>query len=170
VRIDWLVSAKHAEILDLVPVIDRTLVVNDRGGATGGRSLWSSIGELRRTKYDVVLDLQGLLKSAVLARLSGASRVIGLSSSYVRERLARLFYTEAYNAGQGGLYDPRETRHVIEINLGVLTRLGIVAEAPEFPIADVDSVVARWAIDQSHGRYALLNPGAGWPNKMWPAD
>ncbi len=73
-RIDWLVSAKHRELLDLVPVIDRRLVVDDRGNASGGMPLRSAIGELRRAKYDVAIDLQGLIKSAVLARLSGAPR------------------------------------------------------------------------------------------------
>src|SRR4029079_13570991 len=57
-RIDWLVSAKHRELLDLVPVIDRRLVINDRGDASGGRSLFSAIGELRRSRYDVAIDLQ----------------------------------------------------------------------------------------------------------------
>src|SRR5882724_1711508 len=77
-RIDWLVSAKHREILDLVPVIDRRLVINDRyspasGRAAGGRtSMLSAIGELRRSRYDVAIDLQGLIKSAMLARASGA--------------------------------------------------------------------------------------------------
>ena len=60
-RIDWLVSAKHREILDLVPVIDRRLVINDRSGAAGGAgdvsSVWAAIRELRRSKYDVALDL-----------------------------------------------------------------------------------------------------------------
>jgi lipopolysaccharide heptosyltransferase I len=173
-RIDWLVSAKHREILDLVPAIDRRLVINDRpsGGSgqaeRGGASLWRAIGELRRAKYDVVLDLQGLIKSALLARLSGAPRVVGFSSSYSRERLARMFYTESYDPGRGGLYDARETRHVVAINLGLLALLGMAAEAPEFPIEDVDSAVARWASERAHGRYALLNPGAAWPNKRWP--
>jgi lipopolysaccharide heptosyltransferase I len=169
-RIDWLVSAKHGEILDLVPVIDRALVVNDREGSTGGRSLWQSVLELRRTRYEAVLDLQGLLKSAVLARLSGAPRVVGFASSYARERLARLWYTEVHDPGRGGLYDPRETRHVVEINLGILSRFGIEPAPPEFPIADVDSVVARWTMDHARGRYALLNPGAAWPNKRWPPE
>ena len=71
-RIDWLVSAKHREILDLVPVIDRRLVINDRGDASGGTSLVAAIRELRRSRYDVAIDLQGLLKSAALARSSGA--------------------------------------------------------------------------------------------------
>ena len=169
-RIDWLVSAKHREILDLVPVIDRRLVINDRGDVSGGTSLLSAIGELRRARYDVAIDLQGLLKSAVLARSSGAPRVVGFSSRYARERAARLFYTDAYNPGRGGLYDPRETRHVVDINLGLLGVLGITAPAREFPIEAVDSEAARRAREQAGGGYALLNPGAAWPNKRWPPE
>src|SRR5437763_7435866 len=118
-RIDWLVSAKHREILDLVPAIDRRLVVNDRRSTgsnraadAGGASLLPALRELRRARYDVAIDLQGLIKSAMLARLSGAPRVVGFSSRYARERPARLFYTDVYDPGRGGLYDPRETRHV----------------------------------------------------------
>jgi lipopolysaccharide heptosyltransferase I len=169
-RIDWLVSAKHREILDLVPVIDRRLVINDRGDVSGGTSLLSAIGELRRARYDVAIDLQGLLKSAVLARSSGAPRVVGFSSRYARERAARLFYTDAYNPGRGGLYDPRETRHVVDINLGLLGVLGITAPAREFPIEAIDSEAARRAREQAGGGYALLNPGAAWPNKRWPPE
>jgi lipopolysaccharide heptosyltransferase I len=167
-RIDWLVSAKHRDILDLVPVIDRRLVINDRGEGSGGTSLLAAIGELRRTHYDVAIDLQGLLKSAILARASGAPRVVGFSSRYARERLARLFYTDAHDPGRGGLYDPRETRHVVEINLGVLQAIGITAGRAAFPIETNDSAVARRAREASGGRYALVNPGAAWPNKQWP--
>jgi lipopolysaccharide heptosyltransferase I len=167
-RIDWLVSAKHRDILDLVPAIDRRLVANDRGEGEGGTSLVAAVRELRRTRYDVAIDLQGLLKSAVLARASGAPRVVGFSSRYARERLARLFYTDAYDPGRGGLYHPCETRHVVEINLGVLQTVGITAGSPVFPIEVVDSAVARQAHEASGGRYALLNPGAAWPNKQWP--
>jgi ADP-heptose:LPS heptosyltransferase len=94
--------------------------------------------------------------------------VIGFSSSYARERAARLFYTDAYDPGRGGLYDRRETRHVVAINLGVLERLDVAAPAVEFPIEDVASEAARRIADQTRGRYALLNPGAAWPNKRWP--
>jgi lipopolysaccharide heptosyltransferase I len=176
-RIDWLVSAKHREILDLVPVIDRRLVINDPStrsarsgqvGASGASSLLSAIGELRRTRYDVAIDLQGLIKSAALARSSGAARVVGFSSRYARERAARLFYTDVYDPGRGGLFDPRETRHVVDINLGLLSVLGISEPAREFPIEDADTDVARQARQDAGGPYALLNPGAAWPNKRWP--
>jgi len=167
-RIDWLVSAKHREILDLVPVIDRRLVINDRGDASGGSSFLAAVRELRRGRYDAAIDLQGLIKSAILARSSGAARVIGFSSRYTREFAARPFYTDAYDPGRGGLYNPRETRHVVEINLGVLSVLGITASQTEFPIEDVASDAARAIAEQTGGRYALLNPGAAWPNKRWP--
>jgi heptosyltransferase-1 len=190
-RIDWLVSAKHREILDLVPVIDRRLVVNDRpstvrelrgrlengrkatgreqdGGSSGGTSLLAAIRQLREARYDVAIDVQGLIKSAVLARSSGAARVIGFSARQAREPLARFFYTDVCDPGRGGLRDPRETRHVVETNLALLEPLGIVAGRPEFPIDPVDSETARRVGEQIGGRYALLNPGAAWPNKRWP--
>ena len=169
-RIDWLVSAKHRDILDLVPVIDRRLVINDRGDASGGTSLLAAIRALRASRYDVAIDLQGLVKSAVLARSSGAARVLGFSSRYARERAARLFYTAAYDPGRGGLYDARETRHVVDINLGLLALLGITTPAREFPIDPVDSEAARQAREAAGGPYALLNPGAAWPNKRWPPE
>jgi lipopolysaccharide heptosyltransferase I len=179
-RIDWLVSAKHREILDLVPVIDRRLVIDDRPstprngqsrsepGRAPATSLLAAIRELRLGRYDAAIDLQGLIKSALLARSSGAPRVVGFSSRYARERLARLFYTDAYDPGRGGLYDPRETRHVVEINLGLLSVLGLAAATPEFPIEQVHSDAACRVEQQTGGRYALLNPGAAWPNKRWP--
>jgi heptosyltransferase-1 len=169
--IDWLVSAKHREILDLVPAIDRRLVVADRrraGKADGGESLVSAIGELRRARYDVAIDLQGLIKSAIIARLSGASRVIGFSRLYAREGTAPFFYTETHNPGGEGIYAPSERRHVVAINLGVLEALGLNPGPPEFPIDARPSAVARAMSEETGGQYALLNPGAAWPNKRWP--
>ena len=159
-RIDWLVSPKHREILDLVPVIDRRLVINDA-------RMLSAIRELRGNRYDVAIDLQGLIKSAALARLSGAARVIGFTSRYAREGLARWFYTEAHDPGGGGMYHIDE-QHVVYTNLGVLETLGIHAGPPEFPIDRVDSGVAARMSAAVGGRYAILNPGAAWPNKRWP--
>ena len=164
-RIDWLVSAKHREILDLVPVIDRRLVINDRGAA-GSRGLLAAIRELRRGKYGVALDLQGLVKSAVLARSSGAARVVGFAARYLRERFARAFYTEIHDPGGGGIYHPDET-HVVWTNLGLLAPLGIRVSSPEFPIEPVESAAARDVAARA-GRYVVLNPGAAWPTKRWP--
>ena len=50
----------------------------------------------------------------------------------------------------------------------LLAPLGILAGRPEFPIERAESAVARQAAASTGGRYALLNPGAAWPNKRWP--
>jgi heptosyltransferase-1 len=167
-EIDWLVSAKHRAILDLVPAIDNRLPVNDRTGTEGGATLLASIRQLRRRQYDVAIDLQGLLKSAIVSRFSGAARVIGFDRKYARESLASLFYTELHDPGGEGMYASSEIRHVVHINLGLLTPLGVVAGRPEFPITIPESPAAQAMLERTGGRYALLNPGAAWPNKRWP--
>ena len=161
-RIDWLVSPKHRAILDLVPVIDRRLEMID------SRTL-GVIREMRRNRYDVALDLQGLIKSAFLARASGARRVVGFASHYVREPLARLFYTETHDPGGGGMYHEDES-HVVLTNLGLLEPLGLRLgdSPPEFPIDVVHSAVAQHVVESTGGRYAIINVGAAWPNKRWP--
>ena len=159
-RIDWLVGPKHREILDLVPVIDRRLVLNDS-------RVVAAVRELRANRYDVAIDLQGLIKSALLARASGAARVVGFTARYARERIASRFYTDVHDPGGGGMYHVDE-RHVVYTNLGVLQALGIPFGAPEFPLDHVESTVAAHVTQQTGGRYAILNPGAAWPNKRWP--
>jgi lipopolysaccharide heptosyltransferase I len=167
-QIDWLVSFKHREILDLVPVVNDRFAVRDRGAAAGGQSIPAALRALRQRRYDCALDLQGLIKSAALARASGATRVIGFAPAYLRERLARFFHSEVHDPGAGGMFDPRETRHVVQINLGLLELLGVSPSPPEFPIEQRDTPVAEQVRRQAGGPYALLNPGAAWPNKRWP--
>ncbi len=168
-RIDWTVSAKHRELLDLVPVLDNRIVVNDRRGGADGLSLRAAIALLRRTHYDVAIDLQGLLKSAAIARLSGARRVVGFARRYARESAASLFYSERYDPGGPGALDPADTRHVVTINLGMLTMLGLVAGEPAFGLVAPRSASVSDALAAIGEPFALLNTGAAWPNKRWPA-
>jgi lipopolysaccharide heptosyltransferase I len=161
-RIDWLVDSHHTAIVDLVPVISRRTAVDSRQALDGLRTTCM----LRRERYDVAIDVQGLVKSAAFARLSGAARVIGFDRQHVRERAASFFYTEHGHPG--------DAAHVIDRNLSLLDPLGITDRTRRFPIAVPASaalgpVAARGARDGREG-VALVNPGAGWPNKRWPLD
>jgi ADP-heptose:LPS heptosyltransferase len=129
-----------------------------------------AIAAARRAHYDVAIDLQGLIKSALIARLSGARRVVGFNAGYAREGLASRFYTEVHDPGGEGIYAPSETRHVVEINLGLLQPLGIAAGPPAFDLRVPRSAAVAETIARAGGRFALLNTGAAWPNKRWPAD
>ena len=157
-RIDWLVEARHRAIVDLVTVVDRVVVV--RQSSVGG---WTRVlRELRATRYDVALDFQGLTKSAVLARGSGASRVAGFSLRDLREKIARPFYTSVADA-EGG--------HAILKNLRLLRAVGVEDSRIEFPLAGVDSpALAALRTSIGDARFAVINPGAAWPNKRWPAE
>ncbi len=160
-RIDWLVEAKHRAFVDLVTVVDRIVVVG-RSSIAG----WTdAVRQLRQVRYDVALDLQGLLKSAVLARASGAARVIGFSIWHLREKTARPFYSEA------GPDDRASAGHVIYKNLRLLRTIGVTDDRVSFPLAAVDSA-AVGAVRSTIGDrpFALINPGAAWPNKQWPPD
>jgi heptosyltransferase I len=155
--IDWLVARKHREILELVPVVDRVIALGD----------WTSwpgiVGELRRAAYDVAIDLQGLLKSAALARSSGARRVVGFPPGHVRERLASVFYKETVSP-------PTSAVHVVQQNLALVAPLGIESTDLEFPIRETPSAAADEVLERTGGRYVLINPGAAWPNKRWPPE
>lgn len=154
--IDWLVDDVHAELLTLTPAVDHVV----RAGERSARGWWRLRGALRRARYDVAVDFQGLIKSAVLARLSGAAQVYGFARDALREPSAVWGYSSAVPVPAG--------RHVIHKNLALAAALGADTGRLEFPIDPGDSramaTMREWAI----GRFALINPGAAWPNKRWP--
>jgi lipopolysaccharide heptosyltransferase I len=158
-RIDWLVEARHRPIVDLVTAVDRAIVLE--------RPTWdgwiSVIQDMRRTAYDMAIDLQGLMKSAVLARASGAARVVGFSIWHLREKGARPFYTATSEP---------DTTHVIKKNLQLLRAIGVQDNDIAFPLAEVPSAALDRLRAQlpAGARFALINPGAAWPNKRWPPD
>jgi lipopolysaccharide heptosyltransferase I len=163
-RIDWLVDARHRPMIDLITVVDAPVVL-ERPSLPG----WLNVAHrLRSVHYDVAIDFQGLMKSAVLARASGAPRVIGFSIWHLREKTARPFYSET-----GGRERPAERAdHVIRRNLALLRSVGVNDAAIEFPLADVESralAEIRATLGGDH-HFALINPGAAWPNKRWPPD
>jgi heptosyltransferase-1 len=161
-RIDWVVDARHRELVDLVGGIDRVVALESASVAG-----WvDAVRRLRQVRYDVALDLQGLMKSAVLARASGARRVVGFSIWHLREKAARPFYSET----DGHTAPARSPGHVIFKNLRLLRTIGIDDQTVAFPLACPESA----ALDRvradigTAAPFALLNPGAAWSNKRWP--
>lgn len=175
----WLVERRNAPILEQNADIDGYLVVRaddwrERPLAPATLGSIVKLGrELRRRRFDLALDLQGLVKSAFLARLSGAPRRLGLPASRTRERLGGLLLTE--RAAERG-------RHVTDLYLGVaaaaIEALG-ARPAPLTTTAERDlirlSPAERDALDlrlkaERLGEFVVLNPGAGWVTKQWGAE
>lgn len=157
-RIDWMVDPRYVPLLGQVQGLSVAIPVEPRRV----RESWSTVRSLRALDYSAVIDLQGLVKSAVLARAVGAWRTIGFPRAHLREPLARAFYSDTP--------DPGERQHVIEKNLALLAPLGVRAAVPAFPIAVPQSDVADAVAAQCPAGYVAINPGAAWPNKRWPAE
>jgi heptosyltransferase-1 len=166
-RIDWLVDARYRALVDLVPIVNERLSLNTRA-LTGPASLPAVIGRLRLARYDIAFDAQGLIKSALLARASGAGRVIGFARAALREPAARVFYTDSI--------DPAPATHVIEKTMSLLRAVGIEPSGVrwQFPLQGRPSPVpacTREVLGIERGApFVLINPGAAWPNKRWPAE
>ncbi len=160
----WVVEGRAGDLLECHPALD-ALVRVPRGWLKSPREVWRLRQRLRAMQFDTVIDLQCLTKSAIAGWLSGARRRIGKAGADGRE-LSRWFHTELVTAGGG---------HVIEHYLDLLRPLGIESPAVRFDLPEMlpDARVADEFLRRSRlaaRRFAILNPGAGWPSKVWPAD
>jgi heptosyltransferase-1 len=119
--------------------------------------------DVRSVRYDIAVDLQGAIRSAVLARWSGTRVRYGAAEP--REAPASLLYTRRVVT---------HGAHVIEQNLSVVEEVAqrtLTAPRAELP-RDVEAErrVAQRLAEAGVGTFAILNPGAGWGAKRWPAE
>jgi heptosyltransferase-1 len=177
----WLVEERWAELLCTLryprsgrrspqrPLVDRVHTVNT---AAWRRSLFSfntwqqmavGLSELRGLGYQAAVDFQGAVRTALLARWSGAAVVYGDIQS--RENAASMWYTrQVLTAGT----------HVVQQSLSlaqaVIQRsMPVPAPKVEFPV-DPDAENKITGLVGEARDFAILNPGAGWGAKQWPAE
>lgn len=161
-KVDWIADEAYAPILTLAEGLNQRVIVRRKSG--GVMDYLNAVRHLRAQKYEAALDLQGLIKSAVWARLSGASRVIGFDRAHLREPFAASFYSETVV--------PLDAPHVIQKNLSILKALGVPPSAIELPLHPTAGATTVAAVAEAGGarKYVVVNPGAAWPNKRWPAE
>jgi len=184
-HIGWLIEERWSELLcapgasrrgprsALRPLVDEVHTVNLTAWGRSPFSLstlqraatvWNDV---RGARYRLAVDLQGAMRSALLARFSRARVVYGAAEP--RESPASLWYTRKVIA---------RGRHVVEQNLSVAQAVferelasrppDISCDFPRDPQAE-ERIVHRLA-ELGIGNFAVLNPGAGWGAKRWPAE
>jgi heptosyltransferase-1 len=173
--ISWVVERRSADILKDNPFINNLIEVDTkvlRRWPVSGETLPATRRQLRRLRaspFDLAIDFQGLIKSALIARLSGARRRVGFARASLREPASRFLLTKTV--------DVPARAHIIRKNLALAAgALGFAAQASaesfEFPIA-VSRLHEREAdeiIQKTGEKFAILNPGGGWPTKLWDAE
>lgn len=146
--LSWVVESKWTELLRDNPYVDEIITLDRRRVA----SAIACCRHLRARRFDLAIDFQGLLKSAVPAAFANAGELVGFAET--RERLA------AY------LYDRRiavKSAHVVDRNLEL-------AEAAGARRGSIDCPVPRGRPEgelPARG-FILASPLAGWPSKQWP--
>jgi heptosyltransferase I len=163
-RITWIVEAPGAALLENFSGINEIVVFNLKSRRGIFAKIFFLIGFVRhwRRRFDLLIDFQGLVKSALLAFLLGGSR-LGFGRKNVREPLAALFYSR-----RAGFFP--EDRHVIFKNIHLLSMLGITETAVTYPLKKpaasrrLQQLLAE--IGWPGQRYVILNVGGGWPTKV----
>ena len=183
-EVDWLIERRWVELLAVPgtpptgprssqkPRVDNIHVADTKSWR---KQLFSSAtrAEFRQLRnglaarrFTHVFDMQGSIKSAVLARYAGASRVVGYKAP--REKLASLLYHQHVDVGG----------HVIERGALLLGFSGMLFEmGAHETFADharrsipTDPASEQWANEIVTTPFALLSPTAGWSTKEWPAQ
>ena len=149
--IDWVVTDTYLELARCFADVDRAIPFYRNAFFPRLRPF---LRELRRCDYDLVLDLQGLLKSAMVARLAKGERVIGPS---FRREGTRVLYSEV-----AGHVD--KSRHAVDEIYDVVDYLGVARVAPRFPVDFPET-----ALDLPRPRVAI-SPASRWDTKNWPTE
>ncbi len=170
-RITWLIRPEFAPLIEGHPHLDEIILFDRKRLASAWyhpqalAALRSLITQLRDKRFDAVLDLQGLFRTAALARLSGCPRRFG---PIWRREFAHHFYTTAVPVKP-------EWVHVVDYYMEILKTMGVGDRAVEFVLpAKPEAAQAVAALLGSRRieaqRYAVLIPGSAQTSKCWPAE
>ncbi len=170
-KIHWAVERRYAGLLEGNPYVHRVLkfdTLNWRKRLASGATL-EEIGRgilaLREIPFDAAIDFQGLWKSAVIAWLSRSRERLGFAEYWLREPSAAALYTDKVS--------PHGRRHVIEMNMALVERLGAGTARWQFPLPHSDEddrdVAGRLAATGAR-EFLIVNPGGGWLAKRWAPE
>lgn len=162
-RFAWVINAGLAGLVEGLPGLDEVIRFDRSQLKPSPRGLWSFgrfLKGLRRQRFDLAIDLQGLLRSGIMTAATGAPVRVGLSDA--REGATR-FYNHRVAM-------PAETTHAVDRLMLVARAFGAGEGGPRF-LAAWSIADRRWACevlaDVPRPRL-LLNIGARWVTKRWP--
>lgn len=151
-RVTWVVEPKWAPLLRGNGFVDGLVEFRREDP----RSWRRTKDELRAGAYDLAVDFQGLVKSALIAHAARPERIAGFHSKVVRERLAGLFYSTRVKS---------DAVHVVDQALDLAAGAGAAHTLRHFPLppGEPEGQLPR-------GAFALASPLAGWGSKQWPME
>jgi lipopolysaccharide heptosyltransferase I len=164
-EIVWVINASLQGLVDGHPDIDRVIPYDRARAGVGLRTVTSFarfLNRLRRERFDLTIDLQGLFRSGVMTASTAAPVRVGLSDA--REGAVWFYSHRVVPPGT------RESSHAVDRLLAVAGAFGAVLGSPSFAVAttDLDRAWAREQLAQVPRPRLALNLGARWETKRWP--
>lgn len=168
-RVEWAVDTRWAPLVvpedgrgphvDGVHLADTKLWSSAPLSARTRQSIVALRRELKAVRFDLVVDMQGTIRSAVVGRFAGAKGVAGYADP--RESAAAWLYSEKI---------ARRGEHVVQQSAALLGEACGVELVPAVPELPLDAAAEEWAERVVLRRpLCVLAPGAGWAAKQWPA-
>jgi heptosyltransferase-1 len=150
-RLSWVIRPRWAPLLEGNPYVDEVIPLK--------RSIAASFAEVRRLRarhFDLAVDFQGLIQSAILAAAIKPVKLAGFDRKRVRERPAALFYSSEIAT---------ESEHAVERNLELAAGVGAAHLLRTFPLP---AGAPEGSLPP--GKFVLTSPLAGWGAKQWPIE
>ncbi len=162
-RITWVVNQGLKGLVDGHPALDEVITFDRKGAGGAGTALGTLTrlaSELRSRRFDLTIDLQGLLRSALMTAATASRIRVGLGEA--REG-ATAFYSHIVPI-------PNPEEHAVDKLLRVAAAFGADIRSPRFQVAlnDADLAWARERLATIGGPRLVLNVGARWLTKRWP--
>lgn len=157
--ISWVINRELSDLVAGHPCLDRVIPFERRGGFFSWRKLWN---DLRSAKFDLVFDLQGLMRSGLMAKATGAPLRVGLQTA--REFSDRMVDFLLPDTGRDIPAHERYWRVANALGLGDRPRETLL------PMTEAHRAWAREKLDGSRGPLLVLSPGARWITKKWPVE
>ncbi|MCD6175667.1 MAG: glycosyltransferase family 9 protein [Planctomycetes bacterium] len=170
-KLTWLVRKEFAPLLECTEGLDEMLLFDRKGMAKwfccprAFRCLCDFRKQLREGHFDLVLDLQGLLRSAIFAKMTGCSRRVGMKEA---REFAHLFYTHQVDR-------PDDSVHILDTYFAILKSVGVQSCSSDCtltaPIAAQDSIRRKLEAAQlTPKKFLVLIPSSAHAYKCWPAE
>jgi len=167
--IDWFVDNKFKSLLEFNPNIRRIYPI-DMQSIKKKKSivkLIKNLLELRKLeKYDYILDIQGLLKSAVITRFIRAKNKFGFSKKGLRERLAYYFYSNHVDISYDTNVIERYVGFINQVFNQNFTKIDIIKKKPFLFFSNLP----KGTLSKGIKKYAVIVPGASFPSKIYPYE
>jgi heptosyltransferase I len=169
ITIDWIVEKHYQELLNFHPHINQVIAINLRR-AKSNKSLIIFFNELKRFRklnsYDLVIDLQGLIKSAIISRIIPSKNTIGFDKNSAREGLASFFYSKKFEIIYGENVVKRNFE-LVKFALDMPFEISMLHQKASFVFSSQRYKNSSLSISKKN---VVLVPGASQKTKIYPVN